>query len=397
MASGAVEALAAQGREPAGGLVASVDAATPPHSSLGSARGAHPVPDEWSHAAGAALAVAAHAAREAGSVIVLLSGGTTSLLAAPAAGVEAHALARLFELLHASGLPVAHANAIRKRFLRWGAGRLAAALLPAPVLCLALSDVPGDDIPTIGSGPCAPDPLTAADVDALLAPFGNAVPAGLLDYVARVRRGELAETPKPGAPAFARVETVVIASNRDACRAARARASALGLAPIAAATEEPLTGEASVAGVHVARVLLESRAESPTDAADRRLRVAVWGGETVVTRQRGTVAPHVGDGGRCQELALAAAGTLHDAGARGVTLLAAGTDGRDGPTDAAGAIVDELTWCAVRDAGRNPARDLAEHRSHHALRAAGALLRTGPSGTNVMDLVIGLVAPAPAF
>lgn len=391
MARGAVDALAAVGRTVAGGLVVSIEGSDSSSHGMPFLSGAHPVPDASSHEAAAALGLAAQEAQAGGSVVVLISGGTTSLVAAPVAGVGIEALRQLFELLHARDIDIAHANAIRKRFLRWGAGRLAMTLAPAPVLCFAISDVPDDDLATIGSGPCAPDRLVAADVAALLARLHAAVPAELHDYLARVVRGALPETPKPGDAEFSRVEAAVIASNRDARRAAQHHAARLGLQPLRIATGELLDGEAHAAGERIARTLIESRAAMPPNAPESG--AAIWGGETVVALAHEADA-RAGGGGRCQELALAAARVLHDAGdaARGITLLAAGTDGRDGPTDAAGAVVDELTWSIAHRAGRDPQGDLAMHQSYRALDSAGALLRTGPSGTNVMDLVVGIVA-----
>jgi hydroxypyruvate reductase len=182
------------------------------------------------------------------------------------------------------------------------------------------------------------------------------------------------------------VSLEVIASNRLALEAATRHAAAVGLEAEVAA--EPLAGEAAAAGASLAAFLLQhcGRADIPQqDTVRSPRRCFIWGGETTVTL--GSEAP--GLGGRCQELALAAARALDGAGT-GIALLAAGTDGRDGPTDAAGAIVDGATWTAVRAAGRDPARDLRVHDAYRALDAAGALLRPGLTGTNVMDVVIGI-------
>jgi hydroxypyruvate reductase len=156
----------------------------------------------------------------------------------------------------------------------------------------------------------------------------------------------------------------------------------LGLAPVVSDT--PLAGEAMAAGASVAATLLQD-CVSPDIPQPDRARCWIWGGETTVTL--GATPP--GLGGRCQELALAAARALRGA-PPGLALLAAGTDGRDGPTDAAGAIVDGRTWDAAAEAGRDPAADLAAHDAYRALDAAGTLLRPGLTGTNVMDVVIGV-------
>jgi hydroxypyruvate reductase len=319
-------------------------------------------------------------------VWVLLSGGASSLAAAPVDGVRGDDLAALSRLLLGSGLDIAAMNAVRKRFSRWGGGRLAAAIAArgaGRVRCLVVSDVIGDDLAAIGSGPCVPDPVTAAELHARLADAAlwNALPASLRAAIEAGERDPGRETPKAGDPVFARVETTLVASNRLSLDAVVARARALGLP--ARIESDALAGEASLVG-HTLGAAVRALATSPPADGTRCL---VWGGETTVT-----LGDAPGLGGRCQELALAAAGALADgAGDRTVALLAAGTDGRDGPTDAAGAIVDAGSWAAASAAGRDPARDLAAHDAHPALEAAGALVRPGLTGTNVMDVMVGLV------
>jgi hydroxypyruvate reductase len=385
MAQAAVEILARRGEDPAGGLVVPPAPAPAPHPRLRVVPGNHPEPGSGSLAAAEALGeIAARAARGA-EVWVLLSGGTTSLLGAPVDGITPEELTQLYALLLGSGLDITAMNRIRKRFSRWGGGRLALALAPAPVRVYVVSDVIGDDLASIGSGPCVPDPTTAREVRDLLerSRLWERIPHSARRQVLAACDGSKAETPKPGDPAFARVTLELIASNGLALEAAAKRAAELGLVPVVERT--PLAGEASAAGTSVAATLLQDYAA--TDKPQRRCRI--WGGETTVTL--GDVAP--GLGGRCQELALSAARAL--AGApRGVVLLAAGTDGRDGPTDAAGAIVDGSTWSAIAAAGRDPASDLAAHDAYRALDAAGALLRPGLTGTNVMDVVIGVTLDA---
>jgi glycerate 2-kinase len=392
MARAAVAVLAERAAAPAGGLVVAPEGESP-HSALAFVAGDHPEPGPGSRAAAEALAAAAAAVRPGDEVWVLLSGGTTSLVGAPDAGIDPGDLASLYTLLLGSGLDIAAMNRVRKRFSRWGAGKLARALAPARVRVYVVSDVIGDDLPSIGSGPLVPDAATAGEVRALLERAGlwTRIPPALRSRLAAVERGEMPETPKPGDPAFAQVTLELIASNRLALEAAARRAAELGLAPVV--SEAPLAGEASAVGASVAAALLQDCVirtipQPQVDAVPQpeipRSRCLIWGGETTVTLGE---AP--GLGGRCQELALAAAKLL--AGAPGgLALLAAGTDGRDGPTDAAGAIVDAATWRAMVDAGRDPARDLAAHDAYHALDAAGALLRPGLTGTNVMDVVIGI-------
>jgi glycerate 2-kinase len=384
MAQAAVAVLRERGLEPAGGVVVPPAAADPPHASLPVVPGDHPEPGAGSLAAANALAKAAGRARTADDVWVLLSGGTTSLLGAPVEGIAPEELTRIYSLLLGSGLDITAMNRIRKRFSLWGGGRLAQALAPARVRVSIVSDVIGDDVASIGSGPCVPDPATAAEVRDLLQQAGlwDRVPDAARRQLAEAEAGRMAETPKPGDQAFARVTLELIASNGLALEAAAKRAAELGLEPVVSTT--PLAGEASTAGTSVAATLLQDCAGRDIPQPDRK-RCWIWGGETTVTLG----ASPSGLGGRCQELALAAARTL--AGAPpGVALLAAGTDGRDGPTDAAGAIVDGRTWAAVSAAGRDPARDLAAHDAYRALDAAGVLLRPGLTGTNVMDVVFGV-------
>ena len=387
MARQAVDTLARSGIEPAGGLAVPPAAHPAPHPRIRVVPGDHPEPGARSLAAAEALARIAGAIGAEDEVWVLLSGGASSLLAAPIEGISPDELRALYALLLGSGLDITAMNRIRKRFSRWGGGRLARALAPARVRVFVVSDVIGDDLASIGSGPCVPDSATATEVRGLLEDAGlwERVPDAVRRELLAAESGETAETPKPGDQAFARVTHDLIASNRLAVDAAAARAAALGLVPEVA--RAPLAGEAARAGERIAATLLQhcGRGEIAQHSPHSPRRCFVWGGETTVTL--GDMRP--GIGGRCQELALAAARVLAGAPPQ-VALLAAGTDGRDGPTDAAGAIVDGATWSAIARAGRDPARDLAAHDAYPALDAAAALIRTGLTGTNVMDVVIGV-------
>ena len=402
MAAGAVDGLRALGREPSGGVVIGADAATPPPPpSLEALAGAPPLRGPRSLAAAERLAAIVARVRAEDSVLVLLSGGASSLAGAPIGGVSLDDLTALHERLLTSGAEIGAINAVRKRFSRWGAGRLAAALAPARVTCLVVSDVVGDDLAAIGSGPCVGDATTAPGLIAWLRgrELWDALPATMAGELEAVARGERPETPKPADAVFRRVTARVVLRNAHALRAAAARASSLGVDVVG--VRGAMRGEAARRGEAIVKALAASRlrhasvtnevgASGAGSQEAGRYACFLWGGETTVTIERVTPGAL---GGRCQELALSAARALYVLGgtAEGVTLLAAGTDGRDGPTDAAGAIVDDGTWSAVRAAGRDPARDLAAHDAYHALDAAGALLRTGLTGTNVTDIVIALV------
>jgi glycerate 2-kinase len=387
MAGAAVEALERAGYVVAEGIIIAAEPAAIPVPPLVTMEGDHPLPGARSFAAADRLAEQAGLTRSDDLALVLLSGGATSLIAAPLPGLDARDLVLLFELLHRSGLDIHAMNVVRKRFTRWGAGRLAIALAPATVHVLVISDVPSDDVADVASGPCTPDPAAADDVIALLRDSAllPRMPAALRRHLESVRLGVAAETPKAGHPAFGAVTTRVIGSNRMAVEAALARSRGLGLHADAGV---PLTGEAARCGETIADVLL-------TRAGQGVAGCMVWGGEPTVSRAGAPAddAVAVGTGGRCQELALAAARRLSAGGdvARRVSLLAAGTDGRDGPTDAAGAFVDASVWDAISRAGVDGARALERHESYGALDAGGALFRPGPTGTNVMDVVIGVV------
>jgi hydroxypyruvate reductase len=375
MAQAAVAHCHDAGLPLAGGVVVVPTAGPPINRSLRILIGDHPVPGAGSADAAEAVAGVLSAMPTGRQAVVLISGGASSLVAAPVHGVSPDDLRALWTFVLASGLDIRAMNALRKRCLRWGAGRLAAALAPRPVTVLCMSDVIGDDPGTVGSGPAAPDPLWARDVFPMLeAAFGERdIPPTVRRLLELQASGAVPDTPKPGDAAFGQVTTHVIASNRLAVLGVVARARELGLSALAGASD--LAGEASDAGMRIGAFLR---------AGGGGANCFVWGGETTVAL--GTSGG--GRGGRCQELALAAAAELDDV--PGVALLAAGTDGRDGPTDAAGALVDGKTWARIAERGRDPEADLRQHEAYDALEAAEALLRTGPTGTNVMDVVIGL-------
>jgi glycerate 2-kinase len=397
MADAALEVLRSRGAEPVGGIIVAPNAVHSPHPRLLARRGDHPVPGPRSREAADMIGSVVERIADDDTVFVLLSGGATSLVAAPVEGVAERDLVWMFEALLTSGADITTMNAIRKRFTRWGAGRLARALAPSRVHCLIVSDVVGDDIASIASGPCAPDPRTSADVLALierdgLEPF---VPRALRELLLQTAPSP-ADPPMPDDPLFNGVDCAVILGNRDALEAAAAAARSAGAAPIKI-VGDPLLDDATFTAQRLIDELVRFREAGLPDedgtSAEAGFACMLWGGETTVRLGPGESAP----GGRCQELALAAADALRAEGdrAEGLTLLAAGTDGRDGNTDAAGAVVDAVTWDAILDAGRDPADDLADHRSYASLDAVDALLRTGLSGTNVGDIVVGIVERAP--
>lgn len=336
--------------------------------------GAHPVPDAAGEAATRRLFAAVEAAGPDTLVLVLLSGGASALLAAPAEGLTLADTQAVTRSLLASGADIAALNIVRKHCSRVQGGGLArAGRRAAGVWTLLLSDVVDDDAATIASGPTVADPSTFADALAVLARWTDlaAVPERIRAHLEAGRDGRVAETLKAGDPVLVRAATHVLAGNRTAVEAAAGRARVLGYA--SDVVPEPLRGDAAQAG----RAIVARLAAAPRD----RPVAVIAGGETTVRVVAG------GRGGRSQQLALAAALAL--AGQPGA-VLAAGTDGVDGPTDAAGACVDGGTVARAGARGLDAAAALAATDSHALLAATGDLVRTGPTGTNVADLVVAL-------
>ncbi len=381
MAKAARLAAADTDLELAGGLIISHEpVAVAPDTPFEALISDHPVPGPRARHAALRLGALTQAVIPGDHVLLVVSGGTSSLLAAPVDGVSEAALDHLWRLLLGAGsaTDVRVMNTIRRRFLRWAGGRLAQALEGAQLHQVLLSDVVGDDPALIGSGPAIPDATHAADILALLREHrlitrvDSSIVAHLNDVVAGLRP----ETPKPSAPLFNTVDApTVLGRTRlhdGVLRAAKESGLTVHL------HRNPLTGPAATAGRALAHTLAESAAPG----------VHCWTGETTVD-----LGKHHGRGGRSQELALSAALSLSRLGEAGerVTVLAAGTDGRDGPTDAAGAIVDAGTAARIAATGVDPDAALVRHDAYPALDAAGALIRTGATGTNVADIVLALV------
>ena len=394
MCRAAIEHFESTGRSVPGALSVTTVGGETPRGGIELVYGDHPVPGRESFAAADRIASFIERVSDGDDVLVLLSGGTSSLVASPVRGVSTSDLTRLFKSLLGSGADIAATNAIRKRFSRWAAGRLAVALAErgaARVRCLIISDVIGDDPAVIASGPCVPDPMTAEELVRFIQREGlqSYLTSALMNHLDAVIRGELPETPKCDDPAFRLVTSKIILGNRSARDGASARAHEIGLAPVKV-VDTPIQGDAALTGQRLVEELLRFRDASRHGEDQRAARSCViWGGETTV--HLGPTSP---PGGRNQELALAAARALDELGerARGLALLAAGSDGRDGPTDAAGAIVNASTWRAIENASRDADRDLAEHDSHASLGSVRALLHSEPTGTNVGDVVVGLVS-----
>jgi glycerate 2-kinase len=377
MAAG-LEAVA--GDRIARGLVVTKDGHGLPLAHCALREAGHPIPDARGVAAARDVLSLVAEAPPSDVLVVLLSGGASALLACPLAGLTLADLAETTRLLLGSGADIAELNAVRKHLVDVAGGRLARAAAAHCIEVLVVSDVLGDRLDVIGSGPCAPDPTTYADALCILQhrALDHTLPEAVREHLAAGARGERPESAKPGEPGLLRVRTCIVASNRLALEASRRESERRGWSSLI--VTEHLRGEARVAGRRLAALARSVSATAPT--------CLLAGGETTVTlRGRGR-------GGRNQELALAAA--LELAGSRGVVLLAVGTDGSDGPTDAAGGFADGETVARGEVAGLDARRALEENDSYSFFAAEGGLLRTGPTRTNVMDWVALLVAPPPA-
>jgi glycerate-2-kinase len=331
----------------------------------------HPLPDQRSESSAREAIALVEGAAPDELLVALLSGGTSALLACPLPGLSREDLLATTELLLGSGVEIEELNTVRKHLTEISGGRLARRAASGRIEVLAISDVPGDAIETIASGPFAADPTAHADALEIIDRFGlrARVPARV---VAHLESGR-GESVKPGDPCLARVRSTILAGNRDALAGARKAARERGLRAIVAT--DLLRGEARDAGRRLAALGRSLRREGAV--------LLLAGGETTVTLRGG------GKGGRNQELALAAACELE--GTSRVALLAAGTDGTDGPTEAAGAYADGGTVERGRALGLDARAALERNDSHPFFSAEGGLLVTGPTRTNVMDLVLVMV------
>jgi glycerate 2-kinase len=339
----------------------------------------HPVPDARGEAAGRRVLKRLEDTDPNDVVLILLSGGASALVSLPPPGVTIADLALTNKLLMESGADITELNAVRKHLSQISGGRLAQRAEASRFVVLAVSDVAGDRLDVIGSGPCAPDPSRYADAVEILERRGLAerVPDSVLEHLLKGCAGEVPESPKPGDPIFARVEHRIVANNADARSAAANKARALGDQVISLG--ECISGEARLAGRRFAGLARAVACSQPV--------LLIAGGESVVRVQG------AGLGGRNQELALAAAIEFDRAAFQGPLLLAAGTDGTDGPTDAAGAWADAGTVARGRNLGADAAVSLANNDSNPFFEEELGLVVTGPTGTNVMDLVLVWVPP----
>ena len=340
----------------------------------------HPVPDANSIAGARAIENLLRDVTPRDVVLCVISGGGSALVTLPVEGITLDDLQATTGLLLRSGATVHELNAIRKHLDRIKGGGLARMAHGAKVIALILSDVVGDDLSVIASGPTAPDPSTFADAWRVIEQFNLAdkVPRSVMAHLEAGRRGTVPETPKPGDPLFDSIRNIVVGSNRLAVEAAEQAARSFGFNTLVLSTF--VQGEArDVAKVAAAIAREIDRHNRPV----ARPACVIWGGETTVT-VRGQ-----GQGGRNQELALSAA--LGIDGLRDACLVTLATDGVDGPTDAAGAIVTGETLARAREVGLDAEKYLAKNDSYRFFQDLSSdptgLIRIGPTGTNVNDVL----------
>ena len=334
----------------------------------------HPVPDHRSVKAARRMVRLLETLSDRDLVLMVLSGGASSLLAAPAAGLTLKEKQLTTRLLLRCGAPIQEVNTVRKHLSGIKGGRLAGTTT-ATVITLVLSDVPGDDPATVGSGPMAPDPSTFSDAKRVLDTFDvwNRIPLAVRRHVERGVQGRIPETPKPGEALFSRIQHHVIGNNRAVIERMAERAKALGLRPLILTTT--LFGEARETGTLFGNLAKEMRVSGNPVKPPACL---LAGGELTVT------VKGKGMGGRTQEFALAAAPSIE--GLPRVFVAGFGTDGIDGPTTAAGAIADGRTVSRAGKKGLSHQTALRENDSYRFFHRTGGHVITGPTGTNVNDV-----------
>lgn len=338
----------------------------------------HPIPDENGLEAAKKIMELLIGADQRTIVICLISGGGSALLVSPCDGITLSEKQKTTDLLLKAGANINELNTVRKHISRAKGGRLAEIANPANMLSLILSDVIGDRLDVIASGPTSPDKTTYGDALTILKKYhlSDSMPRSVLNHLQHGLLGNIPETPKEGSFIFNKVKNIIVGSNRIATDAAKKKAEELGYHATIISNE--VQGEAREVGSQMARMAMEKVKEG-----DKKRICLITGGETTVT-VKGS-----GLGGRNMELALSFAVEID--GLSGITLLSAGTDGTDGPTNAAGAIVDGKTIKKASPKGLDPKEFLKNNDSYNFFKQIDELLITGPTGTNVMDIQIVLI------
>lgn len=335
----------------------------------------HPVPDKNGMEATVEVIKLLKDNSDKTLVLCLISGGGSALLVAPYEGISLNDKQSITELLLQAGADITELNTVRKHISQVKGGRLAQIAFPSEVISLMISDVAGDRLDVIASGPTAPDNSSFKDAIEVIDKYGiiKKVPGNVMSILNKGIDGLIPETPAGDDTVFRNIQNIIIGSNRKAIKAAQSKAEALGIEAYVLSSE--IKGQARDVGKWFAERAKEVKAENCD-----RVRCLISGGETTV-KVKGK-----GQGGRNTELALSFA--IEIEGIKGITMLSAGTDGTDGPTDAAGAIVDGQTVVQARNSGLDPNEFLDNNDSYKFFKVVDSLLITGPTGTNVMDMQI---------
>ena len=337
----------------------------------------HPIPSEIGVSGVREMLKIAEKAGENDLVIVLISGGGSALMPMPAPPVTLEEKKKVTQLLLKCGATINEINAVRKHISGFKGGQLARAIYPATTVALIISDVVGDPLDTIASGPTAPDTTTFHDAYKVLTFYNiiKDVPKSVRERIERGLKGEIPETPKPGDKIFKKVHNIIIANNKTACRAAEEKAKEYGANTMILSTF--IEGEARHVGTVLAGIVREiHKFNEPI----KKPVVIILGGETTVT------VTGKGKGGRNQELVLSSA--IRIRGLEGTAILSIGTDGIDGITDAAGGIVDSTTMDRGIENGLDILDYLSNNDSYSYLKKTGDLVITGPTGSNVNDIML---------
>ena len=339
----------------------------------------HPIPDENGVRATGEILKLLKQADDETLIVFLISGGGSALLCCPYDGISLAEKQAVTDLLLKAGADIKELNTVRKHISAVKGGRLAEIAYSAKMVSLILSDVIGDPLDVIASGPTSPDQSTYADAMKVIQKYGLTVrmPESVINILTKGAKGHIPETPKKGAPVFSGIENIIIGSNAIAVEAAKKAAERSGYKTTVIFTE--LSGEASQVAKDLAKAALDQKKVLPK--GEKTCLIA--GGETTVTVKGN------GKGGRNTELALAFGLAIQ--GQRGITFLSAGTDGTDGPTDAAGAIVTGQMFSDAVKQGLDPQDYLTRNDSYTFFKTIKGLVITGPTGTNVMDIQLILL------
>jgi glycerate 2-kinase len=339
----------------------------------------HPVPDSNGFKATGEILDIARRAGQNDLVICLLSGGGSSLLADVIEGCSSEEMIKLNDILIKSGAGIAEINAVRKHLSMVKGGQLARIVYPANLVNLILSDVPGDSLDVIASGPTVPDTTTFQQAVTVLDRWGltDRIPVGMIKFLNEGVAGIRMETAKPGDPVFENTRNILVGTNRVALEAAKKKAAEYNLNPVV--INDQVQGDTSA----ISELLIQTALKFRNEKSEKKPVCILFGGETTVRHDgRGT-------GGRSQHLALLSALSLQDK--PGITILSAGTDGTDGPTDVAGAVVDAETIPQALLKNISPEKYLISFDSFHFFKKAGGHVITGPTFTNVMDIIVIIV------